>query len=573
MNGHGVAMGAYGILAIGLVATAALIAMACLLSMAAFLPPPKTRAQSLFTSGPPGTVFLFDGERLIDATPTALAFLHSDEAGSPWLRLRARLDPMFPDLSPQLDGLEATGRIVLTSDKAVQPALMLRAEFLQGITRLTLIDSASDAAHPEGDGLAEIAQRQELEQLRALLAHAPLPIWSERAGGGVFWANRAYLSEVAAGLQPGQELQWPLPALFPAVAPDTDNPDSVTMERGSSAGASAGGAKMDKANPGAAKFRTTYRGDANQDAANRVKLETTNDLKWFDLHASAAETPSDHYCYALPADRLVKAEQSLRDFTQTLAKTFAHLPIGLAVFDQRRALHMFNPALMELTGLPVDFLIARPSMAALLDAMRERSMLPEPRDYRSWRRQLSDIESQASTGVFQETWSLPSGRTYRATGRPHPNGALAFMLEDISTEITRTLRYRADLELGQAVIDALGDAVVVFGQDGSLSMANAAAGKLWGAAELDAAMTRPGALSLVALWRQKTAPTLLWGDLETFIGQFGPRDAWEGELRMGDGRLLACRAAPLPHGATLVTFHLAPAEASDAIGSRAILIA
>ena len=44
----------------------------------------------------------------------------------------------------------------------------------------------------------------------------------------------------------------------------------------------------------------------------------------------------------------MQAETALRGFMQTLAKTFAHLPTGLAIFDQHRQLALFNPALAPL---------------------------------------------------------------------------------------------------------------------------------------------------------------------------------------------------------------------------------
>jgi len=50
---------------------------------------------------------------------------------------------------------------------------------------------------------------------------------------------------------------------------------------------------------------------------------------------------------------------------------------------------LFNPALLDLTGLPAEFLAMRPSLLSVLDAMHDRNMIPEPKDYRSWRRQRS----------------------------------------------------------------------------------------------------------------------------------------------------------------------------------------
>jgi hypothetical protein len=45
----------------------------------------------------------------------------------------------------------------------------------------------------------------------------------------------------------------------------------------------------------------------------------------------------------LAADSAVQAETALREFMQTLTKTFADLPIGLAIFDRSRVLADVQP--------------------------------------------------------------------------------------------------------------------------------------------------------------------------------------------------------------------------------------
>ena len=125
--------------------------------------------------------------------------------------------------------------------------------------------------------------------------------------------------------------------------------------------------------------------------------------QWFDL---ICQQEGDlQLIFAIPADVAVHAETALRDFLQTLTKTFAQLPIGLAIFDRQRQLQLFNPALLDLTGLPADFLSLRPSFLAVLDALRDRNMLPEPKDYRGWRRQIVDMENAAASGLYEETWN------------------------------------------------------------------------------------------------------------------------------------------------------------------------
>lgn len=490
---------------------AILAACAGIVGMAVLHSGGKARRNAIFTEQEGETVFLFDGETLVDATPGARALLSlSPAGGEAWARLVAYAAPRFPGFEQQIAGLTLQGRAVMSTGEAEGDPLTLQAELCGGLLRLTLSD-AGGADPPRFDHLAQRAMAEELTQLRDTVAHAPLLIWREQADGAVVWANAAYLLQSAHHLAPGQDLGWPLPRLFERTA--------------------------------------TGQGAARQ----RQRLDRPDAGRWFDL-VSLPEG-AGRLLYALPADAAVQAEDSLRDFMQTLTKTFAHLPIGLAIFDQQRQLALFNPALLDLTGLPPDFLSLRPRLFAFLDAMRDNQMIPEPRDYRSWRKQMLALEKQASAGLYQETWSLASGQTYRVIGRPHPNGALALMFEDISNEMSRTRRYRADLELGQAVIDALDEAIAVFSASGQLVMSNAAYAALWGH-DPAARLGSEGIAQICAHWRSLSAAAPLWAEVEQFIGALGRRAAWSGEARLTDGRLIACRFAPLTGGATLAAFRL-----------------
>ena len=261
--------------------------------------------------------------------------------------------------------------------------------------------------------------------------------------------------------------------------------------------------------------------------------------------------------YALPADAAVKAEGSLREFVQTLSKTFAHLPIGLAIFDRQRQLALFNPALVDLTGAEVEFLSARPTLHAFLDRLRERQVIPEPKDYASWRQQMMDLEKQASRGLYEDTWTLPSGQTYHVVGRPHPDGAVAFLLEDITAEITLTRRFRSEIELGQAVVDTVEEAIVVFSPAGELILSNSAYDTLWG---VEPALTlgKVTVVDSIRRWQEVSKPDPAFGDIRDFVLAMEERAAWTADLRLLGGDVLVCRVVPLPGGATLVAFARPP---------------
>ena len=288
-------------------------------------------------------------------------------------------------------------------------------------------------------------------------------------------------------------------------------------------------------------------------APGRISIETDDGTRWF-----ATEVKSD-IGYAVPIDDLVRAEASMRDMVQAMAKTFAHLPTGLAVFDHTRHLQSFNPALADLTNLSPEFLSRRPSLIAMLDGMRDRNMIPEPKDWKGWRHQIADMERAAASGQFEDTWALPGGQTYRITGRRHPDGGLALMIDDISTEIIRSRRYRADLELCQRVVDTMDEAIAVFAATGQLVMSNSAYAALWGhdpgeqLAPMDFGQ-------MAAHWRALSAPSSLWAEAEDFAALLDDRVAWQAEARLLDGRLINCRFAPLSDGATLAGFNPVLAE-------------
>lgn len=478
---------------------------------------------TLFSEDRGVAVFFFDGDRMIDCTPEGRALLAAmpHPAGprggaaqdGPWIGLVTWLGLVFPGIAARLHALPDEGRFIVNSpDDAVQP-LILSAELRGGITRIEVRDADGPAGTPpQGMGLLA----EEVDLLRRMATLSPALVWRENDAGDVVWANAPYLLRVARTLPEGADLGWPLPRLF------DQPPDSPAL------------------------------------LTARLSLTEGRDTFWFDM--TARRDGAGRFCYASTADVAVRAETASRDFLQAMAKAFIHVPIGMAVFDRQRHLQMFNPAMTDLTGLPTDFLIARPTLLAMLDAMRDRNMLPEPRDYRSWRRHLGELEDAGNGGHYEETWMLPGGQSYRVIGRPQPDGWLVLMVEDISTEVTRSHRYRSDLELGQAVIDTLDEAIAVFAPSGAMVMSNAAYVALWNHDPAATLGTAPIS-EVAAHWRAGSAPSAVWSRIEDFAARLGERDGWSEDIRLTDGRLVTARVLALAGGATLAAFRLATPQA------------
>ena len=397
------------------------------------------------------------------------------------------------------------------------------AQFLRDVTgdaiRIKVIPQNAPTA--SGEDIHRLsAMEAELELLRANTHVAPFLAWRQNAKGIITWVNQSYLNSVDRRFGPKRKLDWPLPGIFGAL--DTKRTENASGTR-------------------------------------RIAIEDDDGkpLSWFDC--SATPVGGETYFVAVNADETVRAEQQLRDFTQTLTKTFADLTVGLVVFDRARQLALFNPALASLSNLSVDFLSSRPSLEAFLDALREQRMMPEPRDYRTWRASITDLEDAAKDGLYCETWSLPGNQTYRVTGRPHPDGAIAFLFEDISEEMALTRRFRAELELQHALIDSLDEAVAVFSASGTLIVSNDAYNDLWDTEEPGLG-TEIGVVDATRSWHEKTLPTPIWGDFREFAQSTDDRGEWTARVHMRDGRDVACKFAPAPSGATLAIFRAASRE-------------
>ena len=492
--------------AVCLAATAALCAVA--LGVWRYLA--AKRARTAASAPDPARVFLFEGMDLVDASPRAEEILTLAQTGaSDWSRMISVLSHQFPGLDDRLAEIDEKGTVgVRSTDGAEQ----LIATTVGSRIRVTVMGSDEDGHRIEVEPLVFRSMLRELETLRTAADGMPFPVWRQTDNGELIWANRAYRLAADAGEGVAKEV-WPPPVLFP---------------------------------------QETLADVTTDGAARRLQPvgRSGPDGTWFECRA--VPTGSDVLYSAVAVDATVQAERQLRDFMQTLTKTFSHLATGLAIFDRRRRLAMFNPALTDLTGLPIDFLAARPTLYGVLDRLRDRRMIPEPRDYGSWRQQIAELEAAALDGTYSETWTLPDARTYRVTGRPHHGGAMALLIEDISAEMSLTRRFRSELELGQAVIDALDEAIAVFSPAGDLTMVNTAYQSLWKTDIADTAEL-PTVAELSRLWMARAASPV-WGEIRDFVLHEAERGGWEDSIALSGGRALDCRVAPLAGGATLVSF-------------------
>ncbi|MBD3677424.1 MAG: PAS domain-containing protein [Rhodobacteraceae bacterium] len=457
--------------------------------------------------------FVFDGDTLRQASPDGERLLKTGPLlDTDWQRLAAILSRQFPGMTAARTRLvEGQPVELISEDRGTGMILDLADGLLHlGLSRR----DPKPEIHLDRNIMA--AMEQELETQRAIVSHLPIPIWRED-GGQITWANGAYLELATLHDPKDRPAAWPPPRLLPANATD-----------------------------------------------GRQKLDTGQGRRprWVDLHSSPMAGGALRM--ALPADAAVRAETRLDTFIQTLTKTFAGLTVGLAVFDRERLLVVFNPALSDLTSLPVDFLAARPTLFGFLERLGAQRIADERQNVPP-REMVLAFDGDGPELGHSETWKLVTGQTYRLSAMPQPDGALTLLIEDISAEVSLNRRYRGEIALRQGVIDSLDEAMAIFSEEGELMLANAAYARLWGS-DPNAVLGRIGIEEATRLWHLRCKPTDIWADIRDQVAG-GQARRFGSVVELTSGERLDCRVRGLGDGLTLVSFH--PVETpGDTIGRR-----
>ncbi|HYD44363.1 MAG TPA: ATP-binding protein, partial [Phenylobacterium sp.] len=140
-------------------------------------------------------------------------------------------------------------------------------------------------------------------------------------------------------------------------------------------------------------------------------------------------------------------------------------------------------------------------------------------------------------------------------------GGLLLLFSNITDETRLKSQFNALIQVQQATLDKLTDAVAVFGSDGRLRLHNEAFEQFWNvsAAQLAQAADFEG---VVELCTPRLHDLAFWRELKGRVADPDPqaRAPMAGEAKTSDSRIVAYQSRPLPDGATLIGF----ADVTDA---------
>ena len=355
----------------------------------------------------------------------------------------------------------------------------------------------------------------EREALRGLLDQIRYPAWSRDALGKLVWVNTAYVRAVEAN--------------------DTRDVLARNLELLESPAREAA-------------------------AASRARLQVFRDrtaavMAGWRSSLDVVEVPREDCSMGIAFDTSeiegVKAE--LKEALAAHARTLDQLATAVAIFDRRKKLVFFNEAYRTLFALEETFLDQHPTEAEILDRLRSRRMLPEQANYRAWK-EAHLARYQSPETPAPEIWYLPDRRALRVVVNANPQSGVTYLFDDVTERYHLESRFNAQSRVQTETLDTLKEGVAVFGSDGRLKLSNAAFSHLW-RLEAQELADQPH-IDRVAELCGRLAPVIEpWDALRANVA--GLHDRRHGiELRIArrDGTVVDCTSAPLPDGATLITF-------------------
>lgn len=256
---------------------------------------------------------------------------------------------------------------------------------------------------------------------------------------------------------------------------------------------------------------------------------------------------------AQDAGRTLAAERAMTSFVETISRTFAHLKVGLLIFDAERRLTLFNPVVAGLCNEQAEWLALRPTLRELLDRMRRARTLPEQAEYAIWRRRLLTRVSGEFSQPFEESWHLQDGRTLEVVFRPHVAGGLAVVIEDVTESLALRRVNAVERAARDATTDILEEGVVIFGPDGRYRKSNDAFRRIW-EIKCGAPAWKAHVDEVISACKVLSGEHRFWTRLRAAALGGAEKNTGADSIVLSDGRRFSARISPMPDGATLAVF-------------------
>lgn len=358
--------------------------------------------------------------------------------------------------------------------------------------------------------------RREIKTSRALLNALPMPMWQRDGVGNITWANDAYLRAVEAS--------------------DIDELRNGKIEL--------------------LEARQRERVRMSLTSGNvfreRLPLISAGQMKAHDVVVLGLDDAS--VGAAIDVAAIETAQGELDRQIAAYDRTLHRVASGVAIFGPDRRLAFFNEAYRKLWQLDPAWLESKPSDGEILDRLRELSRLPQVVNYRDWKSKILVSVRGEGDASFEDWWHLLDGRTIHVMAEQRPDGGVTYLFDDATERLALESRYNAMIHAQRETLDSLKEAVAVFAPDGRLQLFNSAFAKIW---RMSRTMLEEGPHidEIINQCQVQYDDNRVWTRISRSVTSIAERrGTLDGQMVRPDASVIDYSVAPLPDGATLITF-------------------
>lgn len=256
--------------------------------------------------------------------------------------------------------------------------------------------------------------------------------------------------------------------------------------------------------------------------------------------------------YAKDISELENAESEIQRHISALRDLLESSTSAMAIYGRDMRLKFYNFAFSTLWKLNDAWLDTEPSYGEVLEMLREKRRLPEQANFKAFK----ELQTKLFTTLIEpeeEFFYLPDGKTLRVIAIPHALGGILFAYEDVTDRLALERSYNTLIAVQRETLDNLHEGIVVFGENGRLTLSNPTFHKLWHIPQ-EFAATEPHIRGVLDRCRDLFVAEDWESFVNNLVARFQQRQFFALRFERSDGSVLDCTCVPLPDGATLLSF-------------------
>lgn len=256
--------------------------------------------------------------------------------------------------------------------------------------------------------------------------------------------------------------------------------------------------------------------------------------------------------YGVHISELEEAQEEIQRHVSALRDLLESSTSAMAIYGKDQRLKFYNFAFVTLWKFEETWLDTEPTYGEVLENMRERRKLPEQANFKAFK----DSQQKLFTTLIdpeEEFFYLPDGKTLRVIAIPHALGGILFAYEDVTDRLALERSYNTLIAVQRETLDNLHEGIVVFGENGRLSLSNPTFLKQWGLSK-EFTASEPHIRDVLVKCRELFVTDDWDKFLSNLVARLQQRQFFALRFERSDGTVLDCACVPLPDGATLLSF-------------------